>query len=262
MRETKEKLPLPSEDGGASDQWNLVSWLAGAGLHRVVAGAIQRAVHQPGLGNSPEDTLRFVRGLKDRSELAKLIHEEETLETLIDLVWGEVATLQRTGAATSSEMKSKFAGSIELSYDGLDSFFGGLEGVVGPPNPKLLKAMTAEHMEGQGAESTDEFVTGNYGIRTSSKVEWLFVCDPEATPTQLNLECWPKESEEKLSDRGRCRRRRPLVDILADAESRNQALEKANQPRLVKEEIVAANLYTGPVCVSSLPWKATFSRCP
>ena len=184
VHESKEKPPLPSEDEGASDQWNLVKWLAGAGVHRVIAGAIQRAVHQRGLGNSPEDTLRFVRGLKDRSELAKLIREEETLEALTDLVWGEVTVLQSAGAATTSEMQSKFAGSVELSYGGLDSFFGGLEGVIGSPNPKLLEAMAADHIDGQGTESTDEFVTDNYGVRTSSKVEWSFVCDPEATAEQ------------------------------------------------------------------------------
>ena len=256
VHETKGKLPLPSEDEGASDQWNLVSWLAGAGLHRVVAGAIQHAVHQRGLGNRPEDTLRFLRGLKDRGEVAKLIREEETLETLTDLVWGEVTVLQSAGAATTSEMQSKFAGSVELSYGGLDSFFGGLEGVIGSPNPKLLEAMAADHIDGQGTESTDEFVTGNYGVRTSSKVEWLFVCDPEATAEQLNLECWPEESKEKLLDRSKCRRRRPLVDILAEAESRNQALEKANQPRLVKEELVAANLYTGPVRTATFSYSS------
>mmetsp|Transcript_44098 Transcript_44098/g.129973 ORF Transcript_44098/g.129973 Transcript_44098/m.129973 type:complete len:80 (-) Transcript_44098:106-345(-) len=71
------------------------------------------------------------------------------MEALIDLVWGEVATLQRAGAATITEVQSKFAGAIELSYSGLDTFFGGLESVIGSPNPKLLEAMTAEHTSAQ-----------------------------------------------------------------------------------------------------------------
>jgi hypothetical protein len=63
----------------------------------------------------------------------------------------------------------------------------------------------------------------------------------------LDVGCWPKESDEKLPDRSKHRLRRPLEEILRAAVPRNQALEKAMQPCLVKEEIVAANLYTGPV---------------
>ena len=63
------------------------------------------------------------------------------------------------------------------------------------------------------------------------------------------MESWPEESAEKLLDRNKCRQRRALADILNDdAESRNKALAKANQPKLVDAEIVAAILYTGPVC--------------
>ena len=196
--------------------------------------------------------MRVLRGLKDPSELAKLIREETTLGALTDLVWDEVTRLQSAVAATSSELQSKFAGSIELSYQGLDAFSGGLEGIVGPPHPQLLDAIKADHTEGQGTESTDEFVTDNYGVWTSSKTEFLFVYDPEATPEQLNLDHWPKESEEKLLDRSRCRIRRPLADILAAARSPNWALKKAKQPELIDEELVAANLYTGPVCTPPL----------
>ena len=72
------------------------------------------------------------------------------------------------GAASSEEIQSKFAGSIEMNFSGLDTFFGGLEGVVGSPSPKLVEAMDAEHTQGPGSESTDAFVTGNYDVRTTS----------------------------------------------------------------------------------------------
>ena len=245
----------------ASEKWNLFSWVQGAGVHRIIAGALRHALSQAGLGDDPDAMLGFLRALKDREDLAKLLHSSSMLEALVDLMWGEVETLQRAGAATSTELQSKFAGSVELSYQGLDSFFGGLEGIVGPPNPMLLQAMTDDHTDGHGTESTDEFVTGNYGVRTSSKIEWLYVYDPEVTPDQLKQERWPEESAEKLPDRGRCRSRRTLDEIWDDANSRNLDLEKANQPGLVKEEVLAANLYTGPVCAhgqlaphSDYPW--------
>ena len=161
-----EKLPLPSEEEGASDKWSLVAWLAGARVHRAVAGAILRAARARGLSDSSEDSLAFVRGLKDRAELAKLIGADATLEALTDLAWDEVSTLQKAGAATTSEVQSKFAGAVELSYGGLDSFFGGLESVVGSPNPKLLEAMADDHMN--NTESTDEYLTGNCEERRHS----------------------------------------------------------------------------------------------
>ena len=162
-----EKLHLPSEEEeGASDKWSLVAWLAGARVHRAVAGAILRSARARGLSDSSEDSLAFVRGLKDRAELAKLIRADATLEALTDLAWDEVTTLQKAGAATTSEVQSKFAGAVELSYGGLDSFFGGLEGVVGSPNPKLLEAMADDHMN--NTESTNEYLTGNCEARRHS----------------------------------------------------------------------------------------------
>ena len=122
----------------ASEKWNLFSWVQGAGVHRIIAGALRHALSQAGLGDDPDAMLGFLRALKDREDLAKLLHSSSMLEALVDLMWGEVETLQRAGAATSTELQSKFAGSVELSYQGLDSFFGGLEGIVGPPNPMLL----------------------------------------------------------------------------------------------------------------------------
>ena len=76
---------------------------------------------------------------------------------LSDLLWSAIVTLQRAGAATSEEVQGKFAGSIELSYSGLDTFFGGLEGVIGSPDPKLFLAMQNEHTMHEDADR--EFTT-------------------------------------------------------------------------------------------------------
>ena len=159
-RQRMESL-APSDEDAASDKWNIFSWLQGVGVHRAVANAILHEAQEHGLSASPEDALEFVRVLKRRDEVGKLLRSESALEALTDLVWSAVTSLQCAGAATSTEMQSKFAGSVELSYGGLDSFFGGLEGVVGSPNPKLLEAMAADHMSGPGTESADMFVTGN-----------------------------------------------------------------------------------------------------
>jgi len=224
--------PAPPPAETQTDKWSLVSWLKGAGVHRVVAGALQAARH----GADDEAMLHFIRRLPDRAALEKHICSGMVLSGIVELVWDEVVRLKET-AATTEEMQSKFAGEIELSYAGLDTFFGGLEGVAGPPSPKLLDAMREEHCD--RGDSNREFVTDNYGICTTSKKEFLFVHDEKADGIE-----WPVE--EKLPDRSLHRTRILTSELLERAEPLNAQLKEANQPLLVVAEVVAANLYTGP----------------
>ena len=90
----------------------------------------------------------------------------------------------------------------------------------------------------------------NYGVRTTSRVEWAFVVDDKASPEQQGLSRWPAESEDKLNAADKRRRKKPsmaeLLEIANEDGGRNQQLMKANHPPLVEEELIAANLYTGP----------------
>ena len=207
------KLTLPEDDdsAGASDKWNLPKWSRGAGVHRVVAAALQQAMVDKGLGadaeasvaeaaaalaaaktsaaanttaeNATAETakqaaarkaleaalekarqvqadavLRFLKGLNGPGELDALLRTEAVMDGMVDLLWQEVMQLQTAGAPTSKDIQGKFAGSIEMSYSGLDTFFGGLEGVIGTPNAKLFAAMESEHT--MGVDATQEFTTG------------------------------------------------------------------------------------------------------
>ena len=60
-----------------------------------------------------------------------------------------------------------------LQYSSLSSFFGGLEALVGTPNPKVREFMAKEHLE--QSDSKLEFKASNYDICTTSAVEWAFV---------------------------------------------------------------------------------------
>ena len=237
-------LTLPPDDeGGGSDKWTLVSWAKGTGVHRAVAAALQPPVAEGGYQD--EAALNFLRGMKHRSQLEKLLAKPEALRAMADLVWFQVVALQQAAAATTEELQSKFSGAIQLSYSGLSTFFSGLEGIVGGPNPKVAKGMEEDHLHGADADSS--FVTGNYGINTTSRIEWLFVTDEEATPEQLGLKAWPAESEEKLPDRSRCRVRRPLAEMEKAAKAPNDQLKRNDHTPLGQPELIAANLYTGPV---------------
>ena len=57
-----------------------------------------------------------------------------------------------------------------LTDGGLDAFFGGLENLVGPPNPNLEEQLEREHTA--MADSTMLFRTTNYGIDTRSDLEF------------------------------------------------------------------------------------------
>ena len=162
------------------EEWNIETWLEGANLHRIVAKAMQRPLVQKGLGEAA--ALQMVKSLGRREAVAELLRASDVMDGIIDRVWAEVQSLQKAGAATSADIQSKFAGAIEMSYSGLDTFFGGLEGVIGPPNPKLFDGMAGDHCNGRDSESSDESITGNYGIRTTSRAEWHFVVDDDATP--------------------------------------------------------------------------------
>ena len=72
------------------------------------------------------------------------------------------------------------------SFSGLKVFFGGLEGLIGAPTPRLLDAICREHT--MMADSLAEFVTPNYGVTTTSLIEYHFVAQPEAGLGSLGLD--------------------------------------------------------------------------
>ena len=181
----RRTLSIPEEEGAEEDQgeWSLIAWARGAGVHRVVAAAIQRGAADKAGKESvtdPESIRGFLRGLRDKSDLAPLFGTGPVADAVTDLVWLEVEKLKlelklklkramtrammgndasnEASNEASTDVMGKFDGAIQLSFFGLDKFFGGLGGIIGEPSPKVHAGMEAEHL--QGYESTDTFVTG------------------------------------------------------------------------------------------------------
>ena len=240
---------LPDEDGSPTEAWRIVEWIKGVGVHRAVATALLAPLAAEQRASDPGAALAYVKGLKSREQVAQLLGTRAFLATVVDMVWSEVRTLQSVGAATNKDLESKFAGAVALSYSTLDTFFGGLEGIVGSPNPKVLEGIRNDHLKGPGTESSDVFTTSNYGVETQTRIEWHFVVSADVTPEQLRIPCWPIESAEKLPDRECARQRRSLEALQVAVEDNNRQLREANQPELMLEEIIAACLYTGPMFV-------------
>ena len=57
-----------------------------------------------------------------------------------------------------------------MEFMGLSSFYSGLEGVIGPPQPNLFEGMRREHVK--AADSDTEFTSDNYGTKTTPRIEW------------------------------------------------------------------------------------------
>ena len=85
--------------------------------------------------------------------------------------------------------------------------------------------------------------------------------DEAVAREQLQLERWPAESE-KLSDRTKCRVKRTLTDLDAEIKAHNKQLEEANQPKVEMEEVIAAQLYTGPVSARLLSRSTLLAALP
>ena len=229
------------DEAQSTNAWNLLTWAQGLGVEEVVASALRQ-------GSDAAD-FDFVRGIKSRDELKPMLLNKTVLDLLVDSVWKQVQLLQQAGA--SDDIASKFAGAIELSYSGLGTFFDGLEGVLGAPSPKVHESMATEHLD--SADSMNTFVTDNYGIATTSKIEWLFMRADDAALQQQGLSSWPSESADKLPDRTLCRKLLPLAEIQREAEVRNEQLQGAGHTMLINEELIAARLYTGPVRARTSP---------
>ena len=181
--------------GAEKGEWTAAGWLDGIpSLNELLASAMTGP-----LGEEPEPgvQLKFIRAVgkeveawegsgdgADADELGAsvmltLLRRGSLLERLAAELWRATRDLYHARAATARELQAKFLEESDvftLSYGGLDTFFGGLEGLLGPPSPQLTTAMLREHCHSE--DSAVEFTTSNYGITTTSQIEYHFVFDP------------------------------------------------------------------------------------
>jgi hypothetical protein len=85
----------------------------------------------------------------------------------------------------------KFQSVPNAVYAKLDEFYRGPESRIGIPNPNLLPAMKAEHCFRSTANKP--FVAPNYGLCTTSEIEWYWMNNPD-----LKLEHYNKTSQALL----------------------------------------------------------------
>ena len=135
---------------------------------------------------------------------------------------------------------------------GVKTWYSGLNGLIGPPHPNLLEAMTDEHTT--AADSERYFLTDNYGVETTSEIEWTFVSNPDEGlshmerkylitdfPTEQLLRADPSQSN-------RCRVPKPPGTYDGERRKLKRQLEAQGCAPLLDAEFLAGRLYTGPMC--------------
>ena len=220
-------------DGG----WTIAAWAKTCKLERIV----KRAMLPSRERLKGASQLDYVRNL-ERSEVMELL-EDAGLPGLGEHMLRELEGLRLQVAASAEELQGKFLqdGASELHYSSLDAFFGGLESIIGPANPRVREALEAEHTH--CADSHVVFLMQNYGMETTAAIEWRFVTEPDNPPAAG----WPVEAH--LNDHSWHRRPHPLGELVHRLEEKNMQLRRMGEPCLLLEEAITARLYTGPMFI-------------
>ena len=128
--------------------------------------------------------------------------------------------------------------------------------MLGPPllfNGKLDESMKQEHTARD--DSSLEFTSSN-GVTTTSATEWEVAIAPQAGrayPDRVNF----------AAEDARRRVPQAIEELVPAMEERNKRLLANKQSVMVMDELIAAKLYTGPMC-ARLPPALTLdvSACP
>ena len=123
--------------------WRLGSLLDSAGATEPLAAAMLEAANLGDAGR--EDELAAARAIGKLGEqagkaaLLSALTAGEALHKLVDKVWPSFARLaDPEEAATADELASKFeVSAFELQLSGLREFYGGLDAIIGNPNPNI-----------------------------------------------------------------------------------------------------------------------------
>ena len=224
------------------EKWTAAVWLASQNVTAHLATALLDTT-------APDaDELAILRALGGSitSPGALALRLEKGLQVLAAELLPKLQELARSEASTGAELHDKFVqqgDAFTLQFGSLNTFFGGLEAKIGPPNRNIGQAMERDHIHSE--DSNDEFTTSNYMMTTTPQIEWWFVAAPDRAME------WPKEGNIKEDGTSHATRRRPLP--LSELKHRlhevNAPLAVLEEPVLMLEEGLGARLYTGPMFV-------------
>ena len=137
--------------------------------------------------------------------------------------------------------KFETEGSYQMAFGSLSTFFGGLEGLIGPPKMiegSLRQAMRFDHCRSN--DSAVPFKTSNGMEGVTSEKEWEFVTTP-----QENYDYSERGGRFREEHPTWCRKPLPLDNFEERMRELNKKLDANGHTQMVVEELVGGRLYTG-----------------
>ena len=209
-------------------EWTLSTWLQSLPLEAAVVTALSPRGFEEVASLTPDGIVELLRPYQ--------------LAGLAATVRDGVKLLQEQSAATGSALNAKFVaeeGTYEMSFGGLDKFWAGLEGLVGPPRMlggSLLSAMAAEHCD--AADSDTPFTTPNGFEGATSRREWEWVVAPKMGGSYV-------ERADIRAHNPTCSRQPiQLREYEVRMESINVRLRGEGHTEMTAVELVGGRLYT------------------
>jgi Leucine-rich repeat (LRR) protein len=204
----------------ASPTWMASSWLTSLSLIQILSKSL--------LGSGKQQTdLERIKTLNTKSISEAVDNASRQWKVLL---CEAVADLRNTECADASLLNDKFASdgdSFTFRYGGMEQYHGGLEALIGNPDPRVGEAMRWEHMESPfGCAEYECWWTG----KTTACKEYEYVVHGVAN-----------ESETLNGRRESGNHGRPLQSFVDSTEAQAAGLKQ--------EEVIALRLYTGPMYV-------------
>ena len=188
---------------------------------------------------------------------------EQTSQSIVHILLQSCSKLQRFKEKQDAEKSKNEEPDSEseaeqqkycFHIDGgnLQDFNKGLSNLVGIPDPNVWEGMRREHVEAPTADQV--FVTPNYGIRTTSKIEYNLALSggtyyQEIFQGQRKAEGPLSEEEQSLVEEGGKPRkgRDSSPDRVLWTMEEYEKMDVVQTANLSKSEILAIVLYTGPM---------------
>ena len=166
--------PVGERSKSIETEWTVQGWLSTvAGVATPVADALAPLIKS--LGN--DDPFRALQSLADTPEGQARVERAlgaAGLSGLAAAIWAGVKRLSQQGASSGAAMNEKFHADerFVMAYGPKEAFMHGLEHFIGPCNPEVASQLRREHCA--SADSHKEFTNDNYGLRTTSSLEYGF----------------------------------------------------------------------------------------
>ena len=229
-------------------EWSAAA-LFSSGFSEILAETLLRPLSEElGTPSSQAAAMAYLHQL-DKTAVRHIFDRDELfIDRIVELVASQSRHLVK--APTAGELSEKFAEeAFTLNFGSLDTFFSGLEGLIGAPSPDLRKAMSREHCH--SLDSQTKFITPFYVITTSSETEWWYVADPENGLEQLQLTAWPIETANATRSSWRRGPALPLKSFADKLNVVNAQLGALDEPLVAEDELLAGRLYTGEARAAS-----------